>query len=80
MRYAMSEATLIELRDALIDFCNRYPAIADRPIAVHSECGWLGARIASPITFYKHRCSEAISIYTNDDLDIDSDKDINIYK
>jgi hypothetical protein len=73
-------STLAELRDALITFCEQHPELADEAVSVHSECGYAGAHIASPVTLYKSKGNESISIYTDDDWDIEDNERFVVYK
>lgn len=76
----MGVSTLAELRDALIAFCEQHPEFADEAVSVHSECGYAGANIAYPITLYKDKAYRKVSIYTDDDWDIENDDDFTVYK
>ena len=76
----MKVATLRELRDALIAYCEQYPDIVDNAVNVHSECGYAGADIVYPITLYKGKANRTVSIYTDDDWDIDDDDNLVVYK
>ncbi len=76
----MRVSTLAELRDALVAFCEQHPEFADEAVSVHSECGYAGAYIAYPVTLYKEKVHETVSIYTDDDLDIENDDDFVVYK
>lgn len=76
----MRVSTLAELRDALIAFCEQHPEFADKAVSVHSECGYSGADIAYPVTLYKGKAQRSVSIYTDDDWDIEDDDDLIIYK
>ena len=73
-------ATLAELRDALISLCDRYPEVADRKVGVNTDCGYAGAYITSPIKLYGYvGDKDAISIYSDDDLDLEHSKNIVCY-
>ena len=76
----MRRSTLTELRDALVAFCEQHPELADGAVSVHSECGYAGAYIAYPVTLYKEKADESVSIYTDDDWDIENDDDVAVYK
>lgn len=76
----MRVSTLAELRDALVAFCEQHPEFADAIVSVHSECGYAGANIAYPVTLYKGKAHESVSIYTDDDWDIENDDDVAVYK
>ena len=70
-------ATLSELRDALILLCNCNPEIANRRVAIASECGYAGAYISSPVVLYRYiGDTDLIHIYTDDDRDIDDVIDV----
>jgi hypothetical protein len=71
---------LAELRDALVTFCEQHPELADEAVSVHSECGYAGADIAYPVTLYKSKGNESISIYTDDDWDIEDNERFVVYK
>lgn len=76
----MRVSTLAELRDALVAFCEQHPELADKAVSVYSECGYAGAYIAYPVTLYKEKAYESVSIYTDDDWDIENDDDVAVYK
>lgn len=76
----MRRSTLAELRDALVTFCEQYPELADETVSAYSECGYAGAYIAYPVTLYKEKARESVSIYTDDDWDIENDDDVTVYK
>lgn len=76
----MRVATLRELRDALIAYCKQYPDIADETVNVGTEGGWTGAYIASPVILYKSKGDESVSIYTDDDWNIEDKDRFVVYK
>lgn len=76
----MRVSTVAELRDALVTFCKQHPELANEAVAVHSECGYSGAYIAHPVILYKGKANHSISIYTDDDWDIENDDDFVVYK
>jgi len=73
-------STLAELRDALVAFCEQHPEFADEAVSIHSECGYAGAYIAYPVTLYKGKAHRSVSIYTDDDWDIENDDVFTVYK
>ena len=76
----MRRSTLTELRDALITFCEQHPELADETVSVYSECGYAGAYIVCPVTLYKEKDDKSVSIYTDDDRNIENDDDLTVYK
>lgn len=72
-------ATLYELCKKLFSILCRYPELKDKQVIVHSECGYSGAYVHSPVTIYKHKDADDVSIFTNDDIDINNE-DVTIYK
>lgn len=76
----MRRSTLAELRDALVTFCEQHPELADEAVSVYSECGYAGAHIAYPVTLYKEKAHESVSIYTDDDWDIENNDKVVVYK
>lgn len=60
-------ATIRELKDALIQFCEQYPEAIDAQISIATEGGYCGVGITSPIIFYGG--VKYISIHSSDDSD-----------
>lgn len=74
----MKIATLRELSEALAEFVEKYPELADRQIGMATECGYSGAYVASPISLYINpRIESEVSILSDDDCVGD---DYTIYK
>ena len=74
----MKVATLKELSEALAEFVEKYPELADRQVYITSECGYSGAYVASPISLYTNpRIKSEVYISSDDDWVGD---DYTIYK
>lgn len=65
------QATIRELKDALVQFCEQHPEAAGAQICIATEGGYCGVKITSPIIFYGE--VKYISIHSSDDSeDIDT--------
>ena len=74
----MKIATLKELSEALAEFVEKYPELADRKVVMAAECGYAGASIVSPVRLYTNpRIESAVSILSDDDC---VGNDYTIYK
>ena len=74
----MKIATLRELSEALAEFVEKYPELADRHVYMTAECGYSGAYVASPISLYTNpRIKSEVYISSDDDWVGD---DYTIYK
>ena len=64
----MAIASLRDLSEALAEFVDKYPELADRYVYMTAECGYSGAYVASPVSLYTNpRIESAVSILSDDD-------------
>ena len=74
----MAIATLKELSEALAEFVEKYPELADRHVYMTAECGYSGAYVVSPVSLYTNpRIKSEVYISSDDDWVGD---DYTIYK
>ena len=85
----MQKATIREIAQALTNFCEQFPDLADNQLCVCSESGCAGGVPVLPLRLYRSKPIGAIDagnmlfLYSNDDRDfsrLESQVDIEIFE
>jgi len=85
----MQEATIREIAQALTNFCEQFPDLADNKLCVCSESGYTGGVPVLPLRLYRKSPTGAddadtvLFLYSDDDKDFDwleSRNDIEIFE
>jgi hypothetical protein len=85
----MQKATIREIAQALTNFCEQFPDLADNKLCVCSESGCTGGVPVLPLRLYRRKLTGAADdgnvmfLYSDDDQDFDwleSRNDIEIFE
>ena len=72
--------TLYELCKSLFSILCRHPELKDKIVSIHTECGYSGAEIPSPLRVYTHANLNGVSILTNDDNSVEDYDTFTVYR
>lgn len=75
-----NKATLQELCAGLNDILRKYPELGNKPVLVHSECGYSGASILKDIGVYTNQNADWVAILTDDDNYVGDETQYTLYR